>query len=149
MLGLCRNHIDLAYINVFKAVESSFLGGFEAVKHALVVEDNHLIAMMIEEELMAHGYASVETAPSQELAIELASARCPDLVTVDDKLDSGSGVDTIRAICKDQAIPVVFITAEPDAIREAVADAIIISKPFSKQQLIAAIDAAVSAPLSV
>ena len=149
MLGPLQNYIDLAYVDVFFAFKSSSRRGWEAVKHALIVEDNYLIAMMIEEELREQGYSSIEMATSQEQAIELASARSPALMTVDDKLDSGTGVDTIRAICKDQAIPVVFITAEPDAIREAVQEAIIISKPFSKKQLIAAIEAAVSAPLSV
>lgn len=114
--------------------------------HALVIEDNHLIAMMVEEELAEHGYASVEVATSQRQAIELAKIRCPDLITVDDKLDSGSGVETIREICRNQAVPVVFITAAPDAVKAVFPEAVIIPKPFSKPQIAAAIQAAVEAP---
>ena len=36
----------------------------------------------------------------------MAAARCPDLITVDDNLDSGSGGETIREICREQALPV-------------------------------------------
>ena len=68
--------------------------------------------MMIEEVLVEHGYDSVENATSQEQAIAMATARCPDLITVDDKLDSGSGVEAIREICRHQALSVVFITAD-------------------------------------
>lgn len=118
------------------------------MKYALVIEDNHLIAMMVEEELADHGYGLIEVATSQHQAIRMAAARCPDLITVDDRLDSGTGVDTIREICRNQAIPVVFITAEPDAIRSAIPDAIIVLKPFSKLQLAEAIAAAVDAPMT-
>jgi DNA-binding response OmpR family regulator len=117
------------------------------MKHALVVEDNHLIAMMIEEELAQQGYDSIEIATSQEQAIAMAAARCPDVITVDDKLDSGTGVESIREICRHQAIPVVFITAEPDAIKRWIPDAIIVPKPFAKPQLTAAIEAVIHAPM--
>lgn len=118
------------------------------MKYALVVEDNHLIAMMVEEELVQHGYATVDVASSQEQAIEFAKIRCPDLITVDDKLDSGTGVEAIREICRDQAIPVVFITAAPDAVKAVFPEAVIIPKPFSRPQITAAIEAAVQAPMT-
>ena len=117
------------------------------MKHALVIEDNPLIAMMIEENLVEHGYDSVEIATSQEQALKLSTARGPDLITVDDELDSGTGVDTIREICRHQAIPVVFITAEPVVITTSIPNAIIVLKPFSRPQLSAAIEAAVHAPM--
>jgi DNA-binding response OmpR family regulator len=123
--------------------------GDDGVRHALVIEDNHLIAMMIEEELKALGYSSIEIATSQEQAIAMALARCPDLITVDDKLDSGTGVESIREICRDQALPVVFITADPKAITAHIPDAIIVPKPFSRPQLTGAIEAAVSVPLTL
>jgi DNA-binding response OmpR family regulator len=123
--------------------------GTDAVKHALIIEDNHLIAMMVEEELAELGYGLIETATSQRQAIEMAIARCPDLITVDDKLDSGTGVDTILEICRHQAIPVVFISADPEAIEKSISDAIVIRKPFSNVQLTAAIEAAISAPLTL
>ena len=117
------------------------------MKQALVIEDNHLIAMMIEDELLEHGYQSVRIAASQEQAIAMAAAECPDLITVDDKLDTGTGVEAIREICRDKAIPVVFITAVPDAVAKRISDAIIVPKPFARPQLTAAIEAAIHAPM--
>lgn len=119
------------------------------MKYALVVEDNQLVAMMVEEELIDHGYATIDVATSQEQAIEYARIRCPDLITVDDKLDSGTGVETIMEICRDQAIPVVFITAAPDAVKAVFPEAIIIPKPFSRPQIAAAIEAAVQTPMMI
>lgn len=129
--------------------EGSSYWGVHAVLHALIIEDNHLISMMIEVELLEHGYTSTEIATSQKQAIAMAIYRCPDLITVDDKLDSGTGVESIREICRDQALPVVFITAQPEAITEHIPDAIIVLKPFSRPQLTAAIEAAVSLPLTL
>lgn len=119
------------------------------MRHALVIEDNHLVAMMIEEELVEHGYDSVEIATSQEQAIVMATARCPNLITVDDKLDSDSGVEAIREICRQLALPVVFLTADPKSIKLSLPNAIIVSKPFARGQLTAAIEAAVFAPMTI
>lgn len=116
------------------------------MRHALIIEDNVLVAMMIEDELVERGYDSVEIASSQEQAIQMATAHCPDLITADDNLDAGSGVEAIREICRDQAIPVIFVTADPGTIKKCIPDAIIVLKPFSKEQLIAAIEDAVYLP---
>jgi DNA-binding response OmpR family regulator len=51
---------------------------------------------MIEEALAAHGYTSIDVATSQGHGVAMAMPRCPDLITVDDRLDSGTGVETIR-----------------------------------------------------
>jgi CheY-like chemotaxis protein len=111
--------------------------------HALVIEDRFLIAMAIQDELLECGYDSVAMASSQQEAIQLAQQQCPDLITADDQLDEGSGVAAIREICKDRELPVVFITADPHRIKQAVPDAIIILKPFSARELVGAIDQAV------
>ena len=42
------------------------------MKHALVFEDNHLIAMMIEDELLEYGNGSVEITTTGEQAVEMA-----------------------------------------------------------------------------
>ena len=119
------------------------------MKHALIIEDNHLIAMMIEDELITHGYATVEVAVSQEEAIGKAMIRCPDLITADDKLESGTGIQAIREICHDYTIPVVFVTARPDAVKAVLPDAIIIPKPFWRDSLKSAIEAAIQTPTNL
>lgn len=105
------------------------------MKHALIIEDRELIALMIESELADFGYVSADRATSQHEAIRLAKQRCPDLVTADDRLSDGSGIAAVRHICRHRAIPVVFITGDPEHIKQAVPDAIILEKPFTHSGL--------------
>lgn len=119
------------------------------VTYALIIEDNHLIAMMIREELAENGFDSIDIATSEQQAIAMATRRCPDLITVDDKLESGTGLATIQAICNDRAIPVVFVTAEGRSIKMSIPDAIVVPKPFSGRQLMAAVETAIAAPTRV
>ena len=113
------------------------------MKHALIIEDRMVIALMIEDELAEFGYASAAIATSQKSAIELAEERCPDLITADDSLENGSGIAAVRHICRDQQIPVVFITGEPQHIQEAVPGAVILDKPFTHSGLARAIGLAI------
>jgi len=109
------------------------------MKHALIIEDHPLIALTLADELRDLGYSSVNIAVSQDEAIRSAEEMCPDLITVDARLDSGSGIAAIRHICRDKAIPVVFVTADPMGIRLAIPDAVILEKPFSNHHLATAI----------
>jgi DNA-binding response OmpR family regulator len=113
-----------------------------ALMRALVIEDDTLIAMVIEDQLTKLGYRAIDLAHSQQEAISLAERQCPDLITVDEKLDSGSGVAAIRHICRDQAIPVVFITVDAETVLKLVPDAVIIEKPISLHSLAPAIKSA-------
>lgn len=62
-------------VAVFTRIGPLNSDGADVVKHALVIEDNHLIAMMIKEELADRGYGLIENATSQREAIEMAMAR--------------------------------------------------------------------------
>lgn len=89
--------------------------------------------MMIEDVLVDLGYTSVDVVVSQASAIDAAQQRCPDLITADDKLTSGSGIEAVRIICKHMPIPVIFITGNP---RELSGEGIIhLAKPFKAQEL--------------
>lgn len=121
--------------------------GEDTVKHALIIEDNALIAVMIRDYLEEYGYDSVDLASTQGEAIQLAEQRCPDLITADDKLEPGSGVEAIRHICHDRAIPVIFIVADPTNVQRTLPNALFLQKPFSERALAIAIQAAEKAPL--
>ena len=69
----------------------------------------------------------------------MAAKRWPDVITADEGLEQGSGIEAIRHICRSRAIPVVFVTANPSIIRAAVPDAIVLEKPFSHQGMCDAI----------
>ena len=118
------------------------------MKHALIIEDNDLIAEMIREYHEESGYGSVDLASTQAAAICLAAQRCPDLITADDRLEFGSGLEAIHQICCDKAVPVIFITADSVDVERALPNALFLLKPFSEQALARAIQAAEKAPLT-
>ena len=108
--------------------------------HALVIEDDAVIALMIEDELRDLGYSSVDNASTEEEAIEAVARRCPDLVTSDGSLLGGSGVGAVRKIRASCSVPVILITGDPEHARRCVPDAPILAKPFSVSQLVAAVE---------
>jgi CheY-like chemotaxis protein len=54
--------------------------------HALIIEDEPLIAMLIEDCLRLLGYDSIQFAATEAEAVAAASMRCPDLITSDVRL---------------------------------------------------------------
>jgi len=107
--------------------------------HALVVEDEPLIAMEIEDILRDIGYTSVAFAVSVQEAIDAAAVLCPDLITSDVKLNPGNGMDAIEEICRHSTIPVVFITGDPADVRKRLPQHHVVRKPFEVADLEAAV----------
>lgn len=103
--------------------------------HALIIEDQFLIAMLIEEELREIGYTSFDIADREPLAVEAARLRVPDLVTADDRLAEGTGVSAAKAICEREPVPVIFIVGNPYDVAPLVGDAVLIGKPFGGERL--------------
>lgn len=108
--------------------------------HALVIEDDPIIAMLIEDELHELGYRTVDLASSEEEAIAAVAQTCPDLITSDGSLIAGSGAGAVRRIRASLKVPVIFITGDPQRARDCVPGAPILDKPFSIAQLVAAVD---------
>ncbi|HST35256.1 MAG TPA: response regulator [Allosphingosinicella sp.] len=115
--------------------------------HALIIEDNFLIATLIEDILRGLGYTSFDFAEREADAIRAAERRCPDLITADQRLTDGSGVDAVRAICAGRAIPAVFISDYQEDVRRLAPDAILIGKPFNDRMLSEAVARAIAAPM--
>ena len=95
--------------------------------------------MMLEDELCALGFTSFDVAATQEGAIAAAEGRCPDLITADDRLTTGSGIDAVRIICAEQPVPTVYIVGNPHELRGRLPDTIVIGKPFRTNELLEAI----------
>lgn len=110
--------------------------------HALVIEDDAVIAMLLEQELRDFGFTSVDTASSEEDAIVSVARHCPDLVTSDGSLLSGSGVGAVRRIRASIAVPVVFITGDPERARRAHPGMPVLDKPFTSAELVGAVETA-------
>src|SRR5688572_14435927 len=103
--------------------------------HALIIEQDLWIVLMIEDVLTDLGYTSFSLASSPEAALAAAGARCPDLITSDIRLDGGTAIEAVRQICSAKPIPVVFVTATPWEVRKIDPAAIIVPKPFGEDSL--------------
>jgi two-component system, response regulator PdtaR len=110
--------------------------------HALIIEDEFLVALNIEDSLIALGFASSETVVTEEEAVVTARRRAPDLITADVRLLRGTGIAAVRAILEEQSVPVVFITGNTESVLEEMPDAVVVQKPYRDDTLRTAIAAA-------
>jgi CheY-like chemotaxis protein len=110
--------------------------------HALIIEDEMMIAAAIEFVLRDCGFNSFDVAATSIQAIRAAARRCPNLITADITLSEGDGIEAIRIICRKPAIPVIFITGHAGAeARAQIPDYPVLTKPFSEQTLTYAVAA--------
>lgn len=109
--------------------------------HALIIEDEYLIAAAIEFVLRDCGFDSFDIAASSHSAIAAARIRRPDLVTADIHLQPGSGVDAVEAICTEAAVPIIYITVSARQVRESLREHAVLDKPFSQETLAYAVAA--------
>jgi DNA-binding response OmpR family regulator len=107
--------------------------------HALIIEDEDLIAIAIEEILRGCGFTSFHVAVSFDEAVAAARERCPRLITADVELKPGSGIDAVQTICSDNPIPVIFITGRADATRSRMPQHPVLRKPFRMSEVQAAV----------
>jgi len=98
--------------------------------HALIIEDEALIAMAIEDALRGCGFTSFEVAVSAAAAVTAAARKCPDLITAEVELRQGCGITAVQLICSDQPIPVLFITGSPGEVRIRMPGHSLVEKPF-------------------
>lgn len=114
----------------------------------VIAEDETLIRMDLAEMLTEEGYVVVGEAGDGARAIELAEELRPDLVILDVKMPVLDGISAAEAIAGKRIAPVVILTAfsQRDLVeraRDAGAMAYLV-KPFSKSDLVPAIEMAVS-----
>ena len=104
--------------------------------HALIIEDEALIAMAIEDALRGCGFTSFDLAVSAEEAVAAAARKCPDLITADVELRPGCGITAVQSICSEQPIPVLFITGSPGEVRIRMPGHSLVEKPFSAAHIV-------------
>jgi DNA-binding response OmpR family regulator len=107
--------------------------------HALIIEDEILIAMAIEDALRGCGFTSFDIAVSAEEAVTAAARKCPDLVTADVELRPGCGITAVQSICSEQPIPVLFITGTPGHVKIRMPGHPLVEKPFSAHHIVDAV----------
>jgi two-component system alkaline phosphatase synthesis response regulator PhoP len=110
----------------------------------LVAEDEPQIAGLVRDYLEHAGFA-VLTAPDGAAALATFRARRPDALVLDLGLPRVDGLDVVRAIRRESAVPIVILTArgdETDRVTglELGADDYVV-KPFSPKELVARVRA--------
>ena len=110
---------------------------------ALVIEDEPLVAMLIEDQLTRMGY-SVVVVDSEQAAVTAARRIRPDLITADALIRDGSGVAAVRRICQSGAIPTIYILGSINAAGDGLMPhGFVMRKPFAAPTLYAAVNQAV------
>ncbi|MEO6340531.1 MAG: response regulator [Caulobacteraceae bacterium] len=107
--------------------------------HALIVEDELIVALDLQDMLTEHGYGSFSFAAASSQALEQCRLRPPDLITMDVGLIYGNGPDTARLlgeICGET--PILYITGDASALRDQ-PDALVLEKPVTRRDLAAAL----------
>lgn len=117
-------------------------------KRVLIAEDEALIRLDLKEMLEEEGYSVVGEAGDGERAVELAREHRPDLVILDVKMPKLDGISAAEKIAEESIAPVLMLTAfsQRDLVeraRDAGAMAYLV-KPFSKSDVVPAIEMAVS-----
>ena len=107
--------------------------------HVLIIEDETLIALDIEDVLAANGAVSFSFAESQESAVAAANVSPPDFILSDVSLIEGTGPLAVQAIwAKHGPIPVIFVTATPEACSPCAPPGEIFRKPLDRPAIGAA-----------
>ena len=119
-----------------------------AARRVVVAEDEVLIRMDLAEMLGEEGYDVVGQAGDGATAVDLAEQLRPDLVILDVKMPVLDGIAAAEQIASQRIAPVVILTAfsQRDLVeraRDAGAMAYLV-KPFTKEQLVPAIELAAS-----
>lgn len=109
--------------------------------HVLIIEDEPLIALDLEDLLKAHGALTFSFADTQRGAVAEAKAHRPDFILSDVWLLEGTGPLAVESIRGDGGtIPVIFITATPDACTPCDPPGMVFRKPLNRPAIGAAFE---------
>ena len=103
--------------------------------HALIIEDEGLVALSIEDVLRNCGFTSFDFAASPAEAFQSVRCRCPSLITADVQLRPGCGVETVAIIRENQPIPVIFVTGNPNEVLVRAPGHPVVTKPVSNDHV--------------
>lgn len=106
--------------------------------HVLIIEDEPLVAMLVQELLEDQGATSFSFADTEENAIAAALSRRPALITSDVKLLSGTGPLAVQAIHEQLGpIPVIFVTGTPADCQPCCPPGRVVCKPIDQSEFAA------------
>ena len=113
-------------------------------KRILVVEDEALIAVMVEDMLIDMGSEVIGPAATVEEALELARREGLDAAVLDVNV-RGQRIDPVAEALMARGVPVLFATGYGEVTLADGAPATVIDKPYTQEKLARGIAAAVTA----
>lgn len=117
----------------------------ESATRVMIIEDEPLIAMQLEDLVLALGHEVSGTAATRTQAAEVFARTNPGLVLADIQLaDGSSGIDAVEDILGMASVPVIFITAYPERLLtgDRPEPTYLVTKPFRETTVRAAISQA-------
>lgn len=108
----------------------------------LVVEDEALVAMLVEDALTLHGHHVVGIADTLAMALDMAEAERPDMALCDVKLALGDDGVLVAQALAERGIPSIFLSGNCPAARSHALIVGCIAKPFHNAGLGDAVNAA-------
>jgi len=110
--------------------------------HVLIIEDEALIAIDLQEMLLSAGATTFSFAETEHEAVAAARLQRPDVITSDVVLREGSGPRAVETIQNEMGpLPVIFITATPEACVSCDPAARVLGKPVMDMAVRAAFQA--------
>jgi CheY-like chemotaxis protein len=104
-------------------------------RHALIIEDEMLIALEVETLLHDFGFESCDIVDNPVDALKSAVAHRPDLISADLRIIGGTGEDAVRAITERLGpVPHIYVTGNADMLTGKTA-APVVDKPLSRRAL--------------
>ena len=113
-------------------------------RRILLVDDDVLIALLLEEVLTGLGHEVCAVATTENAAISAALKYKPDLMIVDMRLAEGNGVSAVREILSRGFIPYVLMSGDALSFRVPDPARIILRKPFQEAALVQAMESALA-----
>lgn len=110
----------------------------------LLVEDEALVAMLVEDALVLHGHVVTGIADTRADALALAAADPPDLALCDVRLARGDCGREIAATLAGQGIPCLFLSGNCPDVADHPLILGCVAKPFHTAAIGPVIDAALA-----
>jgi CheY-like chemotaxis protein len=107
----------------------------EGIRSVLIVEDEMIVAMLIEDLMRELGVVDVHICPDAASALQIVETCAIDCAILDLRIRDGSSTPVADALAE-KAIPFVFSSgSDAGALEERYADRPMISKPFLDDDL--------------
>jgi len=136
LIGANRTKVEALVVEALADIES------QTRASVLIIEDEPMIAMDLETIVRDLGHEVAGIAVTADEAVAMAKLTKPGLILADIQLaDNSSGIDAVRDILNEIAVPVIFITAFPERLLtgERPEPTFLITKPFQRPTVKAAI----------